>query len=194
METEMLNIDLGTITVPLGRAAKYGQMQVDCDRLPAHVLEYVFVYGVRQVLNDAMAEKKDENGNELPVDQIVAKAQKRLDNMYAGELRARRESQEPADSVEAEAWKMAKAEMTDLYKKQPQWAQVPKGTKDRFGAVVQLRRAMRHLPEMDVDEAVADAIEKFLSLPAKAYIRKNAEKIVALRAGKTVDTDIADLI
>lgn len=190
----MLNIDLGTITVPLGRAAKYGQLAVECDRLPAHVLVYAFEYGVRQVLNDAMAEKKDEDGNELPVDQIVAKAQKRLDNMYAGELRSRRESAEPADPVEAEAWKMAKVEMTALYKKQPQWAQVPKGTKDRFGAVVQLRRAMRHLPEMDVDEAVADAIEKFLALPHKDYIRKNAKKIVALRQGTAVDADIADLI
>jgi hypothetical protein len=183
-------IDQYNTSIPLGRAGKYGTLAIEPERFPANVQSYIYMYGLRQVLNDAMADKTDENGEPLPVDQIVAKAEKRLANMYAGELRAQRESAEPVDPIEAEAWKMAKSAMTDAYKAIGAW-DVPKGTKDRFAFVIARRRAERGLEELPANEAVADAIEKFLAAPANAHIRKSAERIVRERqkAAGTVNLD-----
>ena len=188
-----MNIDLATLSIPLGRAGKYGTLSVAVTEFSPAVNNYLYTYGLRQCLNDAMADKKDEDGNELPADQIIAKARKRLDNLYAGELRAQREASEPADPVEAEAWKMAKAAMTDAYKTIGAWAQVEKGTKDRFAAVVAMRRAERKLPELSPADAVKDAIEKFLAAPANAHIRESAERIVAERAKSAGAVDLDEL-
>jgi hypothetical protein len=47
-----------TITIPLGRVtdgtAKYGTLNVDTSRFAQHVHDHVYVYGLRQILNDAM--------------------------------------------------------------------------------------------------------------------------------------------
>ena len=67
------------ITVPLGRQSVYGTLEVPVGKFPPHVLDYVFNYGLKQVLNDAMADKKDDDGNPLSADLIRAKAEKRLD-------------------------------------------------------------------------------------------------------------------
>lgn len=185
-----MNITIDTaplLKLPLGRASKYGSLDVEPERFPANVQTYIYTYGLRQVLNDAMADKTDENGDPLPADQIIAKAEKRLANMYAGELRAQREnSSEPADPIEAEAYKLAKQAMTDAYKAIGAW-DVPKGTKDRFAFVIARRRAERGLDELPANEAVKDAIEKFLAAPANAHIKKAAERIVEERE-KTAST------
>lgn len=184
-----------TRTIPLGRAAVYGTLDVDCSRFNDTVHEYVYSYGLRQILNDAMADKKDDDGKPLADDAIRAKALKRLDNMYAGELRQRRESAEPTDPVEAEAWKLAKAAMTTVYKEIGAWAAVPKGTKDRFAAVIANRRAVRGLDPLPADEAVADAIEKFLAGPSGASVRKMAERNVKdHQAMVKAAADQADLV
>lgn len=165
-----------TITIPLGRNSVYGTMPVDCTKFPPHVVDHIWNYGVRQLLNDAMANKKDEDGADLPADQIVAKAQKRLDTLYSGELRAKGETAEPVDPVEAEAWKLAKAAMTKVYTEIGAFKDVPKGTKDRFAAVIANRRQMRELEELPADEAVRDAIERYLE--ANPAVRKQAARNV----------------
>lgn len=187
-----MNIDLITLNVPLGRGGKYGQLPVDTTRFNATIHNYVYTYGLRQILNDAMADKTDDDGKPLPDDQIVAKAQKRLDNMYAGELRAQREASEPVDPVEAECWKMAKAAMTDAYKAIGAW-DVPKGTKDRFAFVIARRREERGLPELEPSAAVKDAVEKFLAAPANAHIRKAAERIVKERQAAAQKVNLDEL-
>ena len=171
-------INITNLTVPLGRQGKYGHLVVDVYKFNDTIHNYVYTYGLRQILNDAMADKTDEDGRALPDDQIVAKAEKRLANMYAGELRAQRGESEPVDPVEAECWKMAKEAMTDAYKAVGAW-DVPKGTKDRFAFVIARRRAERNLPVLEPQEAVKDAIEKFLA--ANAHIRKTAERKVKER-------------
>lgn len=168
------------VNIPLGRNSKYGTLAVDRTRFNETVRDYIELYGLKQVINDAMADKTDDDGNPLPTDQIVAKAEKRLANMYAGELRAQRESAEPVDPVEKECYVMAKAAMVDAYKAIGAW-DVPKGTKDRFAFVIARRRQERGLAELPANEAVKDAIEKFLAAPANAHIRKAAERIVRER-------------
>jgi hypothetical protein len=53
-------------------------------KFPAITQEYIYNYGLRQILNDAMASAKEEDG----AANARAMAEKRLDNMYAGTLRA----------------------------------------------------------------------------------------------------------
>src|SRR5437868_3674708 len=104
MESGMtIHLERMVADVPLGRNGKFGSMTVEVERFNAAVHDHVYMYGLRQILNDAMADKTDDDGNALSDEAIVAKAQKRLDTLYSGELRTRRESAEPADPVEREA-------------------------------------------------------------------------------------------
>lgn len=169
-----------TTTIPLGRNAVYGQLAVDLQRLPPHVHDYVYAYGLRQVLNDAMAQKKDEDGNALTDDVIRAKAEKRLDNMYAGELRARGDAAEPADPVEAEAYKLAKAAFTDAYK-----GVKGEGKGDaRLLALVNETRAEHNAPPI---AALAEAIERYLD--KHPDVRKLAARNVKERSARAVSAE-----
>lgn len=163
-----------TIDVPLGRAGKYGQLAVSADKFTDDVHRHVYVYGLRQILNDAIADKTDDDGRALPIDQLVAKAQKRLDTLYSGELRARRESAEPIDPIEREMHRLAKTNIAAKMAKSPEWAQVPKGTKDRaLWCVLQRNK--------DV-ETWDDAIAKLLATGEnEATLRKAATRIVRER-------------
>ena len=61
-----ITIDLpDTITIPLGRNSIYGTIDIDVERLPHNALEYIAMYGFKQVVNDAMATKVDKNSNDL---------------------------------------------------------------------------------------------------------------------------------
>jgi hypothetical protein len=44
---------------------------------------------MRQIVNDAMADKTDDDGNALSPELIVAKADKRIDALMAGTIRQR---------------------------------------------------------------------------------------------------------
>ena len=102
-----MKIDLpNTYVCPLGRNAVYGTLAINCDDFPDHIQRHIYEYGLRQILNDAMADKKDEDGNPLANGEIRAKAEKRLDTLLRGEIRSR---SEPADPIEAETVKLAKA-------------------------------------------------------------------------------------
>lgn len=54
---------------------------VDFEKMPQASLDHIFAYGIRQILNDAMASAKTEAEGE-------ASANKRLDNLMSGTLRA----------------------------------------------------------------------------------------------------------
>lgn len=166
-----------TITIPLGRNAIAGTMKVDTTRFAPHVHLHNYEYGIRQLINDAMANKKDEDGNFLPADQIVAKAQKRLDTLYSGELRARGESGEPIDPVEAEAYKMAKSHLIKAFKP-------GRGDQALLGAVNTQRIAKMAEPF----ETLRDVIDAFLDHEKNAHIREAAARIVAEREAATRET------
>lgn len=170
-----------TVTVPLGRGAKYGHVDVELGRFNEAVHEYLYMYGLRQVLNDAMATKTDKDGNVLAPENIVAKAVNRLENLYAGILRSRSEG-EPADPFEAECYREAKRTAEYYLRAKGQFKDVPKGTKDRFMFVVNRLRAAAGAPEADEAEYVAE----LLSGPAGAGIKKRARDAIR---GREVDLD-----
>jgi hypothetical protein len=200
-----------TITVPDAQIIKlakgrFGTIDVDTTRFPEHVQLYIYEYGLRQTLNDAMAEKTEpvldadrkpvigNNGKplkrELPYDVIRDMSVKRLENLYAGVLRMRRASTEPDDPIEAEAYKIARDNMLAVYKKMAVWHQVPKGTKNRFAAVIHLRLAENNMePIDDDDEAVEYAIERYLDqnpdirVKAARNVQEREEMVASLADG-----------
>lgn len=169
-----------TRTIPLGRAGKYGSLEVECQRFAEHVHDHIYNYGIRQLLNDAIADKTDDEGVALPVDQLVAKAQKRLDTLYSGELRTRGDAAEPVDPVEREAWNLAKAKLVEHAKSTPEWSKVPKGTKDRLMYVINVRRVARGEAESTLQERVEHVLGTMPTL------RESAKRIVRER-GKSAD-------
>jgi hypothetical protein len=150
-------------------------------RLNSNVNDHIYDYGLRQILNDAMADKTDDDGNQLPTDQIVAKAQKRLDALYAGDLRVRRAGDaEPADPVEAEIARSVKAIMHNVYTEIGAYKSVPKGTKNRLLWVANDRRVQKNLEPF---ETLQEVIDEYMSKsPKAAAIRKEAERTVKMRA------------
>jgi hypothetical protein len=80
--------------------AKVHTLAVDPSKFNADVLEYIFAYGLKQVLNDAGSAGKDAGQKR---DMALVK----LDALYNGELRKARESGEPADPVGKEAYRIA---------------------------------------------------------------------------------------
>jgi hypothetical protein len=152
--------------VPLGRGGKYGQLTVDCSRFADNVHEHVYNYGLRQILNDAIADKTDDDGNDLGVEALVTKATKRLDTLYSGELRSRTAEREPIDPVEAVMHREARRKITTMAKATPEYA-ATKGEKDRVLATLVARNTATTW-----DEAIA----KYIA--AVPGLRKAAERIV----------------
>jgi len=177
----------GQITIPLGRGGKYGSLPVNTDAFNEKVQRHIYDYGLRQLLNDAMSDKKDDDGNTLTTDNIVAKAEKRLTALLAGDLRVRRESAEPADPVEAELHRLVKLTINSAYTAAKFYVDVPKGTKNRMLFVANRRRASQGLGELESD---ADLIDVFLDTsPKAADLKKQAARNVKERgAGEDILT------
>lgn len=174
---------MATQSIPLGRGGKYGSIAVDGDRFNDVVRQHIWDYGIRQILNDAMADKTDDDGNPLPADQIVAKAEKRLNALYAGELRVRNGSAaEPVDPVEREAFRMARDKIMAQFKSLGIW---PAKGPDKFQQAVDARRIATHSEPM----LAADYIAAWLDRNPKVLAA--AKRIVAER-GKT--DDVSDLV
>jgi hypothetical protein len=175
----MITIDQPTRKIPLGRGAQYGHLEADPDRFNAEVHKYVYDYGLRQILNDAMAEKK-EDGRVLPDDQIRAKAEKRLAALYEGTIRRRSEGRPTGDPVQAELYRLVWDKIHDTYKRAGFYDKLPKGTKNRLLVVANMRAASRGQSEMDAE---GDVIARYLeSAPDAAEMRERAKRNVAERA------------
>ncbi len=175
-----------TINVNIGRAGKYGVLTVDTTRFNETVQSYIYDYGLRQCLNDAAANKTTEAGDPLPNAEILALAEKRLANMYAGELRAHRATAEPADPVEAEVRKIAVANIHAMLASIP----VPKDIKGlvpRLLHQINTSRADRRLaPVADIAEAVG----LYMAGPKGKSVRASAERIVRERTASA--SELAD--
>lgn len=175
-----------SVSVNIGRGGRYGVLTVDTSRFNDAVQAYIYDYGLRQCLNDAAATKTGDDGNTLGNDAIRALAEKRLANMYVGELRARREGGEPADPVEAEVRKLAVGNIRKMLGD----IAIPSdiiGPIPRLLAQINKSRADRKLaPVADIAEAVA----LYMAGPKGAAVRKSAERIVAER--KSAVGELAD--
>lgn len=154
--------------VPLGRDGKYGQLTVDFSRFNLEVQDYIWAYGIRQILNDAIATKVDKDGNDLSTSQLVEKAQAKLDAMYEGTVRMRGEASEPVDPVEQIAYREAKATLEKALRDGGLFKDFPKGTKNRFEFALNRARAASGKPEISEAEAIAQLIAADPSIMTQA--------------------------
>lgn len=138
--------------------AKTHEIVVNTERFSDHVRQYIFDYGLKQVLNDAGSTGKN-------ADEKLAMANKKLDALYAGEVRQARES----DPVRAEARNMAKAAvMRDLKKvgkkvedlADGQFASIVNDRLSRFMAAAKIVVDARKAAEPDDGDA-ADILAAF---------------------------------
>src|SRR6266550_4674208 len=167
-----MEMDFGTVVVPLGRNARFGHFDVDTSKLTQTVHEHIYKYGIRQILNDAMADKTDDDGKTLSDEDIVAKAQKRLDTLYSGELRTHRASAEPVDPVEREAYRIARDNIERGFRLLKIW---PAKGKDKFDAAVAERCKTLDREPMSAEEYVVAYLEK------NPGVRTAAAKVVRER-------------
>lgn len=168
------------VDMPLGRGAKYGTIHVEPGRFSTIVNNHVYLYGLRQILNDAMADKTDDDGNALSDEAIVAKAQRRLNTLYSGELRVPSMSSEPVDPVEREAFRIAREKIELQFKDLDCW---PAKGKDKFQTAVDARRVATGNDPMTANEYIAAWLDK------NPKVRAAAKRIVAQR-----DIDAGELV
>lgn len=128
--------------VPLGRKAAFGALQVNAEKFEPHVHAHIYTYGLRQILNDAIADKKDDEGNDLPIELLVAKAEKRLDTLYSGTLRAARD-EIALDPFEQELLNMIKPDLQRRARSTPEWKLCPKAEKDKAFWTINFRALAR---------------------------------------------------
>ena len=119
----------GNMEIPLGRDANFGRISVDTDRFSDEVQRHIYEYGLRQILNDAMASKKNADGEDLSKEEIVAKSQKRLNSLYNGDLRAR--SEQTGDPIERLVHTFAKAATIARWQRDGKYV-APKAEKNKF--------------------------------------------------------------
>lgn len=183
-----ISIDLPeTVTIPLGRDSIYGTLTVEWTRFPMNALQYIAAYGLKQVINDAMATKVDKDGNALDGDEIAAKAEAKLDALYEGTLRMRGESV-AVDEYEAEAVRMAKRHIIKGFTKSGLMRDIPKGTEDRMMFALNRHLISLDKPEMTEGEYMA----VFFGTPTGKVIIRQAREAVDAR--RTLGNDLDDLL
>jgi|SRR5216684_3376425 len=168
-----------SVSINIGRGGKYGTLTVDTSRFNDAVQAYIYDYGLRQCLNDAAATKTDDAGEPLSNGAVLALAEKRLANMYTGELRAHRATGEPADPIEAEVRKIAVANIRAMLGHVAVPSDV-KGPIPRLLHQINTSRAERKLaPVADI----AGAVDLYMAGPKGKAVRASAERIVRERQG-----------
>jgi hypothetical protein len=172
-----------TLTIPLGRNASLGTIEVDTEAFSPVVQRHIYEYGLRQILNDACANKKDEEGNLLPDDFIVAKAHARLKNLYDGVLRARGEVA-PSDPIEKIVRDLAREAIAAKWRVAGKWT-FPKGTKNRFLFVANAVQTEAGKPIFDSESDYLDA-----ALKANPKMRDKYEK----QAREILSDDFAGVV
>ena len=167
-----------TIIIHLGRNSVYGALDVDVARLPHNALEYIWSYGLRQVLNDAMATRVGKDGKDLTDYDIGLKAANKLDALYQGTLRMRGEAV-AADAYEAEAIREAKRHTISVFTKAGLMKNIPKGTENRMMFVLNRELTTKGKPEMTEAAYLANF---FTTKVGKAIIERARETVDQRRA------------
>jgi len=190
-----ITIDLpDTITIPLGRNSVYGTLAIDVERLPHNALDYIWHYGLRQVINDAMATKTVKDGDEIrdmTADEIADKASAKLEALYEGTLRMRGEAV-AADAYEAEAIREAKRYIIAFLSKQGEMKNIPKGTENRM--MFALNRHLRSKGRPETTESTYLNEVFFLTKAGKAIKARAIETVNQRRADADDMEDILDSI
>jgi hypothetical protein len=175
------------VTVPdtlrLGRNGAIGELQVDWSKVPQGVLDHIAtVYFPQYITDAANAGGKDEDATSR-----MARAQKKLDAMYAGLIRTRGEGAEPIDPVEREAFRLAKAELLTRAKGTPEWKNIDKSIKgdDRLQECLDVRADKVGRERTDWADVIGTMLEK------DPEFTKRAKAIVAQRSKtSTVGDDL----
>lgn len=136
------------ITISLGKG---GEIKVDLDRLQGEMVkDYIFLYGLKQMLNDVHAGEKE-------AEKKIGLSQKKLDSLYRGEIAQARVG--GGDPVAREMREMAMADLTAKVKS------AGKKLKDFSKEAVQ--KALAGLMEKN-GEAYRKAAEAKLAIKPKA--------------------------
>jgi hypothetical protein len=164
-----------TVTVPdtiaIGRGGEHGTLDVRWDRVPQMVKDHIAaVYFPQYITDAANSGGKDSTGPER-----VALANKKLQAMYDGVIRSR-SAGEPADPVEAEAYRLAKPKIVAALMATPEAKQIPKGTKDRAQWVLDARDEAAGRDPREVDDLVVAFLD------AHPDYRKEAKRVVDAKA------------
>jgi len=148
------------ITLDIGKKVRFGSIEIDLDRMPQIALNYIFNYGLRQTFNDKVADKTDNKSptkEQLTAEQIVAKAEARLQALYDGTIRVR-SAGIATDEYELEAFKEMKRHLIAQLNKAHKMDNIPKGTKDRFMYAVNRMMAANGKPETTEREYLLDRL------------------------------------
>src|SRR5262249_26229678 len=126
-ERKRTNMPTVEVTLPneivLGRNGSIGTLSVAWDKEPSHLLDHIASVYFPQYLTDAA----NAGGRDKSPAERLARAEKKLETMYAGQVRTRGAAAEPTDLVDLEAFRMAKAALVAFAKTKPEWNSIPKG-------------------------------------------------------------------
>lgn len=168
-----------TVEVPdeliLGRNGRIGTLKVVWEKVPQNVLDHIARVYYAQYITD----KANSGGKYDSMENRFALAQKKLDSMYAGNIRIRSANEtEVQDPIESEAFKLLRAKLHETYLGANEYKSVEKGTKDRTLFVFNRNRKAKGFPTFD---NAIDAWEDFLGAENEftKSIWSAAEKIVA---------------
>ena len=167
-------------TIVLGRNGSIGTLNVNWERVSQQVKDHIASVHFPQYITDA---GNAGGKNESPAERL-ARAQKKLETMYAGQVRTRGAAAEPTDPVDLEAFRMARAALVAFAKTKPEWNSIPKGERKSPNAalrVLDMRAEARGEPERGEWDHY---VEHYLA--ANPDVRKSAERTVRDRskAGK----------
>jgi uncharacterized protein with WD repeat len=147
-----------TVTVPdkiaIGRNAEHGTLDINWEKVPQHVRDHIAGTYFPQYITD----RANSGGTDSTSAERLALANKKLDAMYAGLVRARGTA-EPVDRTEAEAYRLARPTIIAKLEATPEWKQCPKGTKDRAQWVLDARDAAAKREPREVIDLVKQAVE-----------------------------------
>jgi hypothetical protein len=178
-----------TVTVSrevlIGRNGSHGAVYVDWDRVPQNVLDHIAGVYFPQYITDAANSK----GTDSPSEERLSLAQKKIEQMYAGEIRTRGSSGEPVDPLENRAYQLAKQAVGALVRSAPEAKTIDKALKgdEKLLAILQVRSIGRG---EDAMESLPDYIGKVVD--SNPTFRAEAKRALAAEAkAKATELTIA---
>jgi hypothetical protein len=176
-----------TVTVPdkiaIGRDAAHGTLDVNWDKVAQHVKDHIAGTYFPQYITD----RANSGGKDSDSAERLALAKKKLEAMYAGLVRARGTA-EPVDPIEAEAYRLAKANLiVPRLMATPEWKKCPAGTKDKAQWVLDARDAAAEREPREVIDLVKEAVE------ANPIYREEARKTVKAAEARKAKMAAADI-
>jgi hypothetical protein len=166
-----------TVTVPdtltLGRNGSIGTLPIEWSRVPQTVLDHMASVYFSQYITDAA----NAGGRTADQSARMARAQKKLDNMYAGRVtRPHGDGVRALSPIELEAAALAKTALVKTAKQSSAWSAVPKSLRKRDDGIVHALNASS-TEQRSMTEWIAH------TLTLNPGIMKSAERNVRERNG-----------